>query len=369
MNFFIKEKTIYKFKNDYLAEHCEFLDNLNILVYQNNFLKCINLKTKITNFSIYLTIRFPYFKKIYKNKFLFHKGNNIIKILTINENLSNFLILPDIKINIQNPNQFKLLSNGNILIGNLNEIYIINNNYQIISIIKLTNIKSYCQEIFIKNKNKNLLFIPYDKYTNLYNLKNLTFITKINFLLIDFLLLNDDILFCINLDNGFVLDLKNFNVIQEINCPQNCSSFCDETFEDNNFNGKFQFNRVFKYNDNLFITIIKSKTFNNKFNLISIWDYSQIEKIELKQTLIFDKNYIELFDIKNLYYLNFSGINQILIKKTNKQINIIKKNIKTRTDNNILKKINNKSKYFLRNEKIIDLVEPELAEENEFSDE
>ena len=366
MNFFIKEKNIYKFKNDYLVEHCEFLDNCNILIYQENFLKCINLKSKITNFSIYIIIKFPYFKKIDKNKFLFHKGNNIIKTLIINENLSNFIILPNIEIDIKNPNQFKLLSNKNILIGNFNEIYIINNNFQILSIIQLINIKYYCQEIIIKNANKNLLFIPYDKYTNLYNLNDLTFITKINFLIIDFLLLNDDILFCFNLDNGYILNLKNFNIIQKINCPQN---FYNEFDENNNFNGNYQFNKVFKYNNNIFITIIKSKTFCNEFNLICIWDYSQIENIKLKQTLIFDKNYIDLIDIKNLYYLNFSGINQIIIKQSNKPINIIKKNIKTRTDNNLIKKINNKSKYNLRNEKMIELVEPELSEEIEFIDE
>jgi len=128
-----------------------------------------------------------------------------------------------------------------------------------------------------------------------------------------------------------LVNVKTYKIEKEVECPQ--------TEDDLKYLAPHSFFDIFKFKDNIFITISGFHNATDNSYLLSIWNYNfnKINKIENIQCLKFDDYYLMLDKEKLLIMDNNDSIIQLSIKEIKgKAKNIV--NITTESEFNKNKK-------------------------------
>lgn len=338
MNYSLIKKSIYKIPDDTLEGPFKIINPYNFLYYNGDEIKCINMKTGKTNFTLNIDdgLMEPYFGIVNGFKLIAKLTNSEIELYHINKSLTECK-----KIKILKIKGFELarsLSDEGYIIG-CHNIMIYNSKDELEFSVE-TKISFYGFDWKItppfeikikKNEKNNLLVFPMGNDTNIYLRNGFKKVMNINSSINDALDMKDgNIVFACE-EKLILVDIKTYKIEYEVECPQ-----IEEELEYGDYHSFYD---IFEFKNDIFITI--SGHYNQADNsyLLSVWSYNinRNNKIENVQCLKFD-DYNLMLDKEKLLILDTKeSVIQLSIKEIKRKAkNIV--NITTYSEFNKNKK-------------------------------
>ena len=316
MNYSLIKKSIYKIPDDTLEGPFKIINPYNFLYYNGDEIKCINMKTGKTNFTLNIDdgLMEPYFGIVNGFKLIAKLTNSEIELYQINKSLTECKKIKAMKIK-----GFELarsLSDEGYIIG-CDNIMIYNSKDELEFSVE-TNFSFYGFDWKItppfeikikKNEKNNLLVFPMGNDTNIYLRNGFKKVMNINSSINDALDMKDgNIVFACE-EKLILVDIKTYKIEYEVECPQ-----IEEELE---YGDLHSFYDIFEFKNDVFITI--SGHYNQADNsyLLSVWNYNinRNNKIENVQCLKFD-DYNLMLDKEKLLILDTKeSVIQLSIKE------------------------------------------------------
>ena len=227
MNYSIIKKSIYKIPDDTLEGPFKIINPYNFLYYNGDEIKCINMKTGKTNFTLNIDggLMEPYFGIVNGFKLIAKLTNSEIELYQINKSLTECKKIKDMKIK-----GFELarsLSDEGYIIG-CDNIMIYNSKDELEFSVE-TNFSFYGFDWKItppfeikikKNEKNNLLVFPMGNDTNIYLRNGFKKVMNINSSINDALDMKDgNIVFACE-EKLILVDIKTYKIEYEVECPQ-----------------------------------------------------------------------------------------------------------------------------------------------------
>lgn len=316
MNYSLIKKSIYKIPDDTLEGPFKIINPYNFLYYNGDEIKCINMKTGKTNFTLNIDggLMEPYFGIVNGFKLIAKLTNSEIELYQINKSLTECKKIKAMKIK-----GFELarsLSDEGYIIG-CDNIMIYNSKDELEFSIE-TNFSFYGFDWKItppfeikikKNEKNNLLVFPMGNDTNIYLRNGFKKVMNINSSINDALDMKDGNIVLACEEKLILVDIKTYKIEYEVECPQ-----IEEELE---YGDLHSFYDIFEFKNDVFITI--SGHYNQADNsyLLSVWNYNinRNNKIENVQCLKFD-DYNLMLDKEKLLILDTKeSVIQLSIKE------------------------------------------------------
>ena len=316
MNYSLIKKSIYKIPDDTLEGPFKIINPYNFLYYNGDEIKCINMKTGKTNFTLNIDdgLMEPYFGIVNGFKLIAKLTNSEIELYQINKSLTECKKIKAMKIK-----GFELarsLSDEGYIIG-CDNIMIYNSKDELEFSIE-TNFSFYGFDWKItppfeikikKNEKNNLLVFPMGNDTNIYLRNGFKKVMNINSSINDALDMKDGNIVLACEEKLILVDIKTYKIEYEVECPQ-----IEEELEYGDFHSFYD---IFEFKNDIFITI--SGHYNQADNsyLLSVWNYNinRNNKIENVQCLKFD-DYNLMLDKEKLLILDTKeSVIQLSIKE------------------------------------------------------
>ena len=316
MNYSLIKKSIYKIPDDTLEGPFKIINPYNFLYYNGDEIKCINMKTGKTNFTLNIDggLMEPYFGIVNGFKLIAKLTNSEIELYQINKSLTECKKIKAMKIK-----GFELarsLSDEGYIIG-CDNIMIYNSKDELEFSVE-TNFSFYGFDWKItppfeikikKNEKNNLLVFPMGNDTNIYLRNGFKKVMNINSSINDALDMKDGNIVLACEEKLILVDIKTYKIEYEVECPQ-----IEEELE---YGDLHSFYDIFEFKNDVFITI--SGHYNQADNsyLLSVWNYNinRNNKIENVQCLKFD-DYNLMLDKEKLLILDTKeSVIQLSIKE------------------------------------------------------
>jgi len=340
MNYSIIQKSIFKLPDDFGEGPFKIINPYNFL-YQGDKIKCINMKTGKINFVLENDddLVEPYFGLVNELKLLVKPTESKILLYQINKSLTECKKIKDLKI--KGFQIARSLSNEGYIIGCEKKILIYNSKDELeFSFNTEFNFFGFDDHVtppfelkIEKNENNNILILPMGNDTDIYLRNGFKKVMNINSSINDALDMKDGHIILVCEEKLILVNVKTYKIEKEVECPQ--------TEDDLKYLAPHSFFDIFKFKDNIFITISGFHNATDNSYLLSIWNYNfnKINKIENIQCLKFDDYYLMLDKEKLLIMDNNDSIIQLSIKEIKgKAKNIVKTTTESEFNKNKKKK-------------------------------
>ncbi len=292
MNFSFIKKNIFKFPDDTCEGPFKIIKSNNFLYSDNCDIKCINMKTNKTNFVLENEdLAEPYFGVVNDLKLIVKPSESKVSLYQISQTLSKCKKIKDLKI--KGFQIARSLFNEGYVIGCDGKILIYNSQDELESSVGTKfNFFGFDFhitppfEIQLKNEEDNLLVFPMgNNKTNIYLRKNFKNVMNIDSYINDALDIEDGNIILACEEKLSLVSLNNYKVGYEVECPQ--------IEEDLIYYYPHIFYDIFKFQDNIFVTISGLSNHTDNRFLISFWNYnfSKKDKLENIQCLKFNEYY------------------------------------------------------------------------------
>ena len=339
MNYSLIKKSLYKIPDDTSEGPFKIINPYNFLYYNDDEIKCINMKTGKTNFALKIDdgLMEPYFGIVNRLKLIAKLSNSEIEVYQINKSLTECKKIKALKI--EGFELARSLSDEGYIIG-CNNIMIFNSKDELEFSVE-TNFSFYgfdwkitppFEIKIVKNEKKNLLVFPMrGRDTNIYLRYGFQKVMNINSPINDALDMKDGNIILACREELILVDITTYKIEYKVECPQ-----IEEELKYGDFHSFYD---IFEFKNDIFITI--SGHYNQADNsyLLSVWNYNLNRniKIENVQCLKFD-DYNLMLDKEKLLILDTKeSVIQINIKEIKgKAKNIV--NITTESEFNKNKK-------------------------------
>ena len=340
MNYSIIQKSIFKLPDDFGEGPFKIINPYNFL-YKGDKIKCINMKTGKINFVLENDddLVEPYFGLVNELKLLVKPTESKILLYQINKSLTECKKIKDLKI--KGFQIARSLSNEGYIIGCEKKILIYNSKDELeFSFNTEFNFFGFDDHVtppfelkIEKNENNNILILPMGNDTDIYLRNGFKKVMNINSSINDALDMKDGHIILVCEEKLILVNAKTYKIEKEVECPQ--------TEDDLKYLAPHSFFDIFKFKDNIFITISGFHNATDNSYLLSIWNYNfnKINKIENIQCLKFDDYYLMLDKEKLLIMDNNDSIIQLSIKEIKgKAKNIVKTTTESEFNKNKKKK-------------------------------
>ena len=342
MNYSLIKKSIYKIPDDTSQGPFKILSPYNFIYYNDeDEIKCINMKTNKTNFSLKIDegLMEPYFGIVNRLKLIAKLTYSEVELYQINKSLTECKKIKSLKI--EGFELARSLSDEGYIIGCHNiRIYNSKDELEFSVEIKFSfygfdwKITAPFEIKIEKNEKNNLLVFPMGgSDTDIYLRNGFKKVMNINSSINDALDMKDGHIILVCEEKLILVNVKTYKIEKEVECPQ--------TEDDLKYLAPHSFFDIFKFKDNIFITISGFHNATDNSYLLSIWNYNfdKINKIENIQCLKFDDYYLMLDKEKLLIMDNNDSIIQLSIKEIKgKAKNIVKTTTESEFNKNKKKK-------------------------------
>ena len=342
MNYSLIKKSIYKIPDDTSQGPFKILSPYNFIYYNDeDEIKCINMKTNKTNFSLKIDegLMEPYFGIVNRLKLIAKLTYSEVELYQINKSLTECKKIKSLKI--EGFELARSLSDEGYIIGCHNiRIYNSKDELEFSVEIKFSfygfdwKITAPFEIKIEKNEKNNLLVFPMGgSDTDIYLRNGFKKVMNINSSINDALNMKDGNIILACRRNLILVDIKTYKIEYEVECPQ-----IEEEIQYGDFHSFYD---IFEFKNNIFITI--SGHYNQADNsyLLSVWNYviNKKNKIENVQCLKFD-DYNLMLDKEKLLILDTEdSVIQLSIKEIKgKAKNIVKTTTESEFNKNKKKK-------------------------------